>query len=304
MTSESYNEEYELNHTQASNVLETDGYNGYPELNSDRQNKRNKHEIDQASDALKVGYDDYANMALKVETTHERNAYLNEEPNLDMSIISYYSSDDRITVPFKNLDDADYFIGSNNKTSAESTYECLIETDTVIEKTRAQRTLSSMKEVLKQRSDDQRRGRRVGSDVRGAESTEIMRVNHEHKKNIINETEATNNAIRINESMTVISTFFKNLKARSYGLIPYIIKEDHEITTSEAKLEVVETTGASSSGNYGTSLSKDRIRRDTHEDPEDKMQICIFSQDVPKDEAIRSQTREDVSRSKLTFFDC
>ena len=188
MTSESYNEEYELNHTQASNVLETDGYNGYPELNSDRQNKRNKHEIDQASDALKVGYDDYANMALKVETTHERNAYLNEEPNLDMSIISYYSSDDRITVPFKNLDDADYFIGSNNKTSAESTYECLIETDTVIEKTRAQRTLSSMIEVLKQGSDDQRRGRRVGSDVRGAESTKIMKVNHEHRKNIINET--------------------------------------------------------------------------------------------------------------------
>ena len=36
MTSESYNEECELNHTQASNVLETDGYNGYPELNPDR----------------------------------------------------------------------------------------------------------------------------------------------------------------------------------------------------------------------------------------------------------------------------
>ena len=121
-------------------------------------------------------------MALEVETMHERNAYLDEEPNLDMSIISYYSSDDRITVPFKNLDDADYFIGSDNKTSAESTYECSIETDTVIKKTKAQRALSSMEEVLQQESDDPRRGGRVGSDARGAESTEIIKINHEHGK--------------------------------------------------------------------------------------------------------------------------
>ena len=69
----------------------------------------------------------------------------------------------------------------------------------------------------------------MGSDARGAESTEIIKFNHEHRKDIINENKATNNATRINESRTVISTFFKNLKERGYGLIPYIFKEDHEI---------------------------------------------------------------------------
>ena len=70
------------------------------------------------------------------------------------------NSDDRVTVSPKHLDNAKCHIGSENKTSTESSYECLIETDTVIEKTRAQRTLSSMEEVLQQGSDDPRRGGR------------------------------------------------------------------------------------------------------------------------------------------------
>ena len=111
--------------------------------------------------------------------------------------------------------------------------------DTMIKKTRVQRTPSSMKEALKQGSDDPKRGGKVGSDVRGAERTKIVEANHEHKTNIISETKEA----RTNESVIGFTAFFKNLKERGYGLIPYIFKEDHEITASEAELEVIQTTG-------------------------------------------------------------
>ena len=153
-------------------------------------------------------------MALEGENKHERNAYRDEEPNPDMSIDYYYNSDDRVTVFPKHLDNAKCHIGSDNKTSTEPSYECLIKTDTMIEKTRVQMTLSSMKEALKQRSDDPKRGGKVGSDVRGAERTKIVEVNHEHRTNIINET----NEARTTESATGFSAFFKTLKERGYEL--------------------------------------------------------------------------------------
>ena len=68
---------------------------------------------------------------------------------------------------------------------------------------------------------------------------------------------------------------------------------------------MVETTEAISSKNYGTSLSKDGIRRDTHEDHEDRTQICISSQDVAKDDVTRPPTREGVSRLSSNIpLDC
>ena len=114
MTSEIYNEEGKLNHTQASNALENGDYNRYPELNPKRQNKRAKHKIDQAYDALENGnhskhgdmpiegknkeilhesglrridnrpgsrnyIDDYTNMASEVESIHDTKAYPDEK---------------------------------------------------------------------------------------------------------------------------------------------------------------------------------------------------------------------------------
>ena len=203
MTSESYDEVYEASYIKDSNALKINEYNVYPELNPDKQDMRNNHKSDQAHDALEDGnlskdgdmplevenkesrndlgvkeivneprnenyvdHGDYAYMDLEGENKHEKNAYHNEELNPDMSIDYYYNPYDRVTISPKHLDNAKCHIGSENKTSTESSYECLIETDTMIEKTRVQRTLSSMKEPLKQGSDDPKRGGKVGSDVK------------------------------------------------------------------------------------------------------------------------------------------
>ena len=96
-----------------------------------------------------ISYDDYTNMTLEAGTMNDTNAHLDEEPSLDvrnMSITPDYSSNDRITMPHKYPDNANRSIVSDNRTSTESVPECLI--DTMIEKTKTQRSLFSMEEAL------------------------------------------------------------------------------------------------------------------------------------------------------------
>ena len=131
-----------------------------------------------------------------------------------MSLDYYYNSNDRVTISSKHIDNAKSHIDSENNTNTELSYECLIETDTMSGKTRVQRTLSNMKETLKQRSDDPKRGGKMGTDVKIGEGTKIVEVNHEHRTNIINET----NEARTTESATGFSAFFKTLKERGYEL--------------------------------------------------------------------------------------
>ena len=140
----------------------------------------------------------------------------------------------------------------------------------------------------------------MGSDVRGAWKTERTEIYHEHGKDNLNEAKTSNDAIRtIDKSRTVedaVFTFIRNLREKGQELISNIIKRDHTATMSETKFEVIEATRKSNSGHYKAGLPKDRIYRDAHSDVKDKMQICISSQDVPKNEVNRPQTREGVSR--------
>ena len=53
------------------------------------------------------------------------------------------------------------------------------------EKTRIQTTVSSRKEASKERSDNPKRGGKVGSDVKIAEGTKIGEIIHEDRTDII-----------------------------------------------------------------------------------------------------------------------
>ena len=81
-----------------------------------------------------------------------------------MSIDYYYNSNDRVTISPKHLDNAKSHIDLENKTSKELSYECLIKTDKMSEKTGVQRTLSSRKEALKERFDYPKKGWKIGLD--------------------------------------------------------------------------------------------------------------------------------------------
>ena len=122
-----------------------------------------------------------------------------------MSIDYHYNSNNRVTIPSKHLDNAKSHIDLENKTNTELSYECLIKTDTMSEKTRIQTTLSSRKEASKERSDDPKRGGKVGSDVKIAEGTKIGEINHKDRTNIITESKEA----RTTESVTSLFAFFK-----------------------------------------------------------------------------------------------
>ena len=68
----------------------------------------------------------------------------------------------------------------------------------------------------------------MGTDVKIGEGTKIVEVNHEHRTNIINET----NEARTTESATGFSAFFKTLKERGYELIPHVLKKTMKLIPS------------------------------------------------------------------------
>ena len=89
------------------------------------------------------------------------------------------------------------------------------------------------------RSDDPRKGGRVGSDVRGSRSTEITEINHNHEQDITDDAIGTpTDKLRTVES--TVFTFIRNLRTKSHEIISNIIKRDHTEATSEAKFEVAE----------------------------------------------------------------
>ena len=177
----------------AHDALEDGNHNKYGDRPLEGKNKESKNDLGiktgiEPGNENHVNHGAYAYMDLEGENKHEKNAYHNEEPNPDMSLDYYYNSKDRVTISSKHIDNAKSHVDSENSTSTELSYECLIETDTMNGKTRVQRTLSNMKETLKQRSDDPKRGGKMGTDVKIGEGTKIVEVNHEHRTNIINET--------------------------------------------------------------------------------------------------------------------
>ena len=132
MTSENYDEVYE-----AHNALEDGNHSKDGDMPLEGKNKESrnglglKQIVNEPRNENHVDYGDYAYMALEGENKQEKNACCDDEPNPDMSIDYYYNSDDRVTISPKHLDIAKCHIGSDNKTSTESSYECLIEIDTI-----------------------------------------------------------------------------------------------------------------------------------------------------------------------------
>ena len=124
----------------------------------------------------------------------------NEEHVLksDLNSLNSVSNDktsNRITDPIEYLDDATYFVISDNNIDTSLASECF-DTDMLIKKAKMQRTLSSANETPQQRSDDPRRGGRVGFDVREAWSMETIGINHDHEQNDIFEAKTPSDAIR------------------------------------------------------------------------------------------------------------
>ena len=114
-----------------------------------------------------------------------------------------------------------------------------------------QRILSSTNEPPQQRSDDPRRGGRVGSDVKEAWSTEIIEISHNHEQDDIIETKIPGDAIwtstdRLRTAEDAVFTLIRNLRKKGHELFSNLIKKDY----IETSLEIVETAESNSTEDH------------------------------------------------------
>ena len=175
MTSKMQNGKIELRLGRANNVLENGNHDEHVDMTPEIQNRQIIHEskprrvYNKLKNESHIIHDEYADMTSEVQTKNDTKADFDEkvsELNINsMNTVSNNSSNDRTADPNEYLDDVNYFVISDNRIDTSPASECFIDTDMLIKKTKMQRTLFSANETPQQRSDDPRRGGRVGSDV-------------------------------------------------------------------------------------------------------------------------------------------
>ena len=185
-----------------------------------------------------------------------------------------------MTDPNGYPEDTDHSAISDKRMDANLALKKDNKANTRIKEAEMQRILSRTIEPPQQKSDDPRRGGRVGSDVKESGSAEVTEISYNHERDNITETKIPGDAIRtsadrLKSAEDAVVTVIRNLSKKGYDFLSNLIKKDY----GETNFEIVRTSESKNTedhevcllGNTKTSNLKDLNVRGSNSNPKDRI---------------------------------